>query len=272
MGIIVVFSIVTAVAILLLVAQVASVNRIKKLLVVEQERALKLEKKVEASQGDLKKSVAELERRRTELQDARELSKKKEKRQAMALQNVNLTGETNMSTRALEDSQKALSALESTIEELKRENLQKLEATKAEVALEFQKQQKEKDEELLRVKKELHDALEDLKKQKKLLRPQGNKIDLKTLPDEAASEFSRVFRKAEHHERLHGIARAKLHLAQEKFTTLQKRYFAVCRELAVAVGQNAEIEPTKARDVAEEIVAHKAPVTNGEHDEGSKES
>jgi hypothetical protein len=87
------------------------------------------------------------------------------------------------------------------------------------------------------------------------MRPEGNKIDLKTLPDEAACEFARVFRKAEQHERLHGIARAKLHLAQEKFTDLQKRYFSVCRELAVAVGNQNDIEPTAARDIAEKIVS-----------------
>src|SRR5260221_13993756 len=106
---------------------------------------------------------------------------------------------------------------------------------------EIEKKQSEKNSEIEYLKKKIAELQEELKKQKRLLRPEGNKIDLKTLPDEAAGEFARVYRKAEHHERLHGIARAKLHLAQEKFTDLQKRYFAVCRELAVAVGKNESI-------------------------------
>ena len=51
------------------------------------------------------------------------------------------------------------------------------------------------------LKKKISELQDELKKQKRLMRPEGNKIDLKSLPDEAASEFARVFRKAEQHER-----------------------------------------------------------------------
>jgi hypothetical protein len=50
-------------------------------------------------------------------------------------------------------------------------------------------------------------------------------------------------------------------LAQEKFTELQKRYFSVCRELAVLAGNKKdELSTVDARDVAEKIVV--------EHQEG----
>lgn len=258
MAVIIVLSIVVAVAGLLLMSQMARVTKMKKLLSEEQDRCLRMEKKIEASQADLKKNSSELERRRTELQEARELIKKKDKQKALALQNINLTGDTNMSDqKILEENQRTIAALESTIEEMKRQNAEEIKVAKAGMNTEIEKELHRKDEELAKLKKELADAQEESKRQKKLMRPQGAKIDLKALPDEAASEFSRVYRKAENHEKLHGIARAKLHLAQEKFATLQKRYFAVCRELALAVGQDKEIEPIKAREIAEEIIADK---------------
>lgn len=258
MAVIIVLSIVIAVAGLLLVSQMARVTKMKQLLADEQERCLRMEKKIESSQADFKKNSSELERRRTELQEARELLKKKDKQKALALQNVNLTGDTTMSDqKTLEENQRTIAALESTIEEMKRQNAEEIKMVKTGMNNEADKEIERKDDEVAKLKKELADAQEEIKRQKKLMRPQGVKIDLKTLPDEAASEFSRVYRKAENHEKLHGIARAKLHLAQEKFATLQKRYFAVCRELALHMGQDKEIEPNKAREIAEEMIADK---------------
>jgi hypothetical protein len=58
---------------------------------------------------------------------------------------------------------------------------------------------------------------------------------------------------------------AKLQLAQEKFTDLQKSYFSVCRELAVSVGKNEDIDVKDARDVAEKIVMEQEQETAHPH-------
>ncbi len=254
--------VVVAIAAMIVVSQRQSVSNMKRLLRQAQERTIDMENKIESSRSELKKSKEELEREKNSLRDARELAKKKLRRQANE-ETMQKQGGTAMTNNALDDSNKAISALEAQIEQLKKEQVQNEQAVRARVLEEFKKDENEQSSLIEGFKKKISELEADLKKQKRLMRPEGNKIDLKTLPDEAAGEFARVYRKAEQHERLHGIARAKLHLAQEKFTELQKRYFAVCRELAVLAGNKSE-DPKVARSVAEEIASK-----NGE-DHGDK--
>jgi DNA repair exonuclease SbcCD ATPase subunit len=253
MGIVIVFVVVAALAIMVVASQRQSVNKMRALLRQAQEKTLQLEQKVEASREDLKKNKDELERGRSALSEARELNKKKLRRQAEQ-DHQNSDNEASMTNKMIDDSQMALNALEAQIEQLKKERGQGEELIRTQVEQEFNKKLEATTKEAGDLKKKISELQEELKKQKRMLRPEGNKIDLKTLPDEAAGEFARLFRKAEQHERLHGIARAKLQLAQEKFTDLQKRYFSVCRELAVSVGKNEDIDVKEARDVAEKIV------------------
>lgn len=247
--------VIVAVAIMFLVAQRQSVNNIKGLLKHAQEKNIQLENKLETSRDDLKKSKEELEREKNALREARELNKKKLRRYGSEMDQVTPPHEADMTNKAFEDNQKAILAMEAQIDQLKKDQGHHEEAIRASLAEEMEKKQREKNSEIDELKKKISDLQDELKKQRRLMRPEGNKIDLKTLPDEAASEFARVYRKAEQHERLHGIARAKLHLAQEKFTELQKRYFSVCRELAVLAGNKDDIEPKTAREIAEKIVA-----------------
>lgn len=252
MGMVITLAVVVALAAMVVVSQRQSVAKMKSLLREAQNKTIDLEQKIFASRDELKRNREELERGKNALKDARELSKKKLRRQSE--QETEKTEEAVM-TMSMDDNQKALAALETQIEQLKKDQGQHESALRQELAEEFGKKQKLSEQELSEFKKKIADLQEELKKQKRLLRPEGNKIDLSSLPDEAAGEFARVYRKAEHHERLHGIARAKLQLAQEKFTELQKRYFSVCRELALAVGKEENIAPAEARNFAEEIVA-----------------
>jgi len=253
MGTVIILLVVVALAIMVVVSQRQSVTKMKNLLRQTQDKSIELEQKIASSRDELKRNREELERGRNALRDARELGKKKLGRQAKNDQQEN-TNEAVM-TMSMDDNQKALTALETQIEQLKKEQGQHEDALRRELAEEFSKKQQASTQEINDFKRKIADLQEELKKQKRLLRPEGNKIDLGALPDEAAGEFARVYRKAEHHERLHGIARAKLQLAQEKFADLQKRYFSVCRELAVAVGKDENIAPVQAREIAEEIVA-----------------
>jgi hypothetical protein len=254
---IVVSLVVVAVAAMFVVSERRSVDNMKKLLKQAQEDSILLGQKISNSRDELKKSKEELEREKSALRDAREQAKKKLRR-AQAEVEQKTSPEAAMTDKILEDKEKAIFAMETQIEQLKKEQSHNEESLRVKISSEFNQKEQEKTGEIAELKKKINDLQEELKKQKRLMRPEGNKIDLKSLPDEAASEFSRVFRKAEQHERLHGIARAKLHLAQEKFTELQKRYFSVCRELALMAGNKAT-EPASARDVAEKMVAEHNP-------------
>lgn len=263
---IIVSLVVVAVAAMIVVSQRQSVEQMKKRLKEAQEKCIQLEQKIDTHRDDLRKSKEELSREKDALRDARELNKKKLRRQAMIdSDRETLANEATMTNRPSDDSQKAIAALEAQIEQLKADRSHDEEAMRARIADESAKKDGEKNAEIDELKKKISSLGDELKKQRRLMRPEGNKIDLKTLPDEAASEFARVYRKAEQHERLHGIARAKLHLAQEKFTELQKRYFSVCRELALLAGK-ADAEPNEARDIAEKLVAdHSTAPKNQTH-------
>ena len=240
---------------MLFFSQQQSVKKIQQELKNEQEKALKLEQKFDLSKEEFRKNKEELERKRTELQEFRELNKKKLKRLKESELSMNQDSEANMSDRILDETNKTVLALEAMIESLKNEHEKEKANMQNMLQQDIENKQKEHQKNLEVFKADLNKLQEELKKQKRLNRPEGCKIDLKQLPDEAASEFARLFRKAQQHERLHGVARAKLHLAQEKFTTLQKRYFEVCRELALAMGKNEASDPVKARDLAEEVMA-----------------
>lgn len=258
MEIVIVLAVVLVIAIMMIVSQRQSVTKMKDALREAQNKSLQLEQKIDASRDELKRNREELERGKNALKDARELSKKKMRR-FKDQENETFEKEAPMTISNNDDSL-AISALEAQIEQMKGETNKNQETLRAALEDEFKKKLDLSREDIEGYKKKISELQEELKKQKRLLRPEGNKIDLKALPDEAAGEFARVYRKAEQHERLHGIARAKLQLAQEKFADLQKRYFSVCRELAVAVGKKEDISPVEAREVAEAMVSeHHTP-------------
>lgn len=236
MGILIISGVVLAIAIMLIISGRQSSAHLKNLLKTEQERTLKLQQKIQSSQEEYRKNKEELERGKEALREARELSKKKLRKADNSQQIPEDTMMDNINNKVIEDSKKAVMAMESQIEQLKSEQNKSEELIRSELQSQSQHLESE-------LKKKIVLLEEELKKQKKLMRPEGHKINLKTLPDEAASEFARVYRKAEQHERLHGIARAKLQLAQEKFSDLQRRYFEVCRELALAASQNNKQTP-----------------------------
>jgi len=79
--------------------------------------------------------------------------------------------------------------------------------------------------------------------------------DLEQLPEDVIIELSRLVRKSEQFENLYSFAHGKLKLSQEKFTELQKRYFAVCREIALITGvEKAGMSDDSARAAAEKLV------------------
>lgn len=256
---IIVSLVIIAVAIMVVISERRSAHHMKTLLKQAQENSIQLEQKIVGLRDDVRKSKEELEREKTALQKSREQAKKKLRRAMNEESQQDTFKEAPMTEKMLEEKDKAIHAMETQIEQLKKAQSLSEDSIREKLLAETAKAGNEKDQEIVDLQKKISDLQEEVKKQKRLMRPEGNKIDLKSLPDEAASEFARVFRKAEQHERLHGIARAKLHLAQEKFTELQKRYFAVCRELALLADKGEAVkEPNEVRDIAEKLVAEGA--------------
>ena len=75
------------------------------------------------------------------------------------------------------------------------------------------------------------------------------------LSDEVLSELARLYRKSEQNELMNTLARNKLQLAQERFNEIQRRYFALARELAIAAGKGSEdLNDDSAVHLAERIL------------------
>ena len=119
MGTVIILLVVVVLAIMVAVSQRQSVTKMKNLLRQSQDKTIELEQKMASSREELKRNREELERGKSALRDARELSKKKLSRQAKNDQQEN-TNEAVM-TMSMDDNQKALTALETQIEQLKKE-------------------------------------------------------------------------------------------------------------------------------------------------------
>jgi len=82
----------------------------------------------------------------------------------------------------------------------------------------------------------------------------GTTIDLKSLPTPVVQELARFFRKGEEFERLYGVAQSQLQLEKDRTLEIQRRYFAVCRELAVHAGVPTTAPSVDAVDAAEAVI------------------
>jgi hypothetical protein len=82
----------------------------------------------------------------------------------------------------------------------------------------------------------------------------GTTLNLKELPTAAVQELSRYFRKGEEFERLYTVAQSQLQLEKDRYLELQRRYFAVCRELAVQTGAPANASDGEMQQKAEGVI------------------
>lgn len=129
-------------------------------------------------------------------------------------------------------------------DEQNKENLklrQQLEALTKQLQL-LQKQEKkdvavgDQQERIDSLSKKLNQMVQQKKQQEE--QQKDLPMDLQKLPQHVLPELARVYRKAQHNEQLLALTRSKLHIAQEKNSELQKRYFSVCRELAMHSSQS----------------------------------
>lgn len=119
------------------------------------------------------------------------------------------------------------------------------EETQKQVAQEWQQRLQEQKSVIDRLGKEVDSYKEKQKRREAQERASREALppELQQLPETVLPQVARVYRKAEQNEQLLALGRGKLQLVQERLGELQKRYFTVCRELALATNppdQNGE--------------------------------
>lgn len=228
-----------------------------------------LDKKLEALRGELASAREEAQRNKKQLEEAREEAKKKLRREGKKAEREAEQQPAGPDARDMEIQglKKGLSSLESQLNTAKRDaerataELERLQGSargEADGARKARDEERNRNQTLVEENAALKKTLEELRaaRKKDSERPEipGTALDLKGLPVEAVQELARYFRKGEEFERLYNVSQGQIQLAQDRYMELQRRYFAVCRELAVAAGTKPGSDD-EARKTAEGVVS-----------------
>lgn len=228
--------------------------------------ALAVSGSVEGRLDELRKELGaareDAARKAKALEEVRAEAKKKARREGKKMQRENETdaeeSPVSSSGEAREEVTRlkhAISGLEAQLTELKAEAARSAAEVREALKGEYEGKLKAARDELGAVQKTLDELRESIRK-KAEDRPDvpGSAVDLKALPADAVQELARYFRKGEEFERLYGVAQGRLQLAQERTQELQKRYYAVCRELALLTGNVDGKSDEEVRKIAEGAV------------------
>jgi chromosome segregation ATPase len=226
--------------------------------------------KLEAARSEIASAKEKLAKKERELEDMREQARSKARREAKKDQrDVPAAASPTNDPRDVEiqSLRKGMAALESQLNSVKREREQAASSSteveartrsavdNAERAMAGERDRRRSlEEETTALKRTIEDLRAALKKQDARPEVPGSTLDLKSLPTPVVQEMSRYFRKSEEFERLYTIAQSQLQLDKDRFLELQRRYFAVCRELAVQAGLPANAADAMMRQKAEEVV------------------
>lgn len=231
-----------------------------------------LEKRIDELRAELTTAKEEASRKQKLLEEVREEAKKKLRRDGKKADRTSVEEEqkgTGMDPRDVEIQglKKGLASIESQLNQMKTELAQKtaeLDQLRGDAkgategATQARDEERNKSRSLAEENSNLKRTLEELRaaKRKDSERPElpGTALDLKALPAEAVQELARYFRKGEEFERLYAVAQGQVQLSQDRYQELQRRYFAVCRELALAAGQKPATD-AEAKSAAEGVVA-----------------
>lgn len=226
--------------------------------------ATQVDDRLEALRKELGNTKEELQKKTKALEAVKEEARKKARRDGKKAKAEEHAREKDDSARVDEQAdaeskrlKKALAAVEQQLATLRAQAEQEKTDAVAEATAEVEKALHASREKAAAAEQRF-DELRATMKRKEDSRPNvpGSSLDLKALPKEAVEELSRYFRKAEEYERLYGVSQGKLLLSQERQQELQRRYYAVCRELALAAGQagNGATTDEDARLLAEAVV------------------
>ena len=228
-----------------------------------------LEKRIDELRAELTTAKEEAHRKQKLLEEVREEAKKKLRRDGKKADREEEQKGNGMDPRDVEIQglKKGLASIESQLNQMKTELAQKtaeLDQLRGDAKGATEGATQARDEERTRARSlaeensNLKRTLDELRaaKKKDSERPElpGTALDLKALPTEAVQELARYFRKGEEFERLYAVAQGQVQLSQDRFQELQRRYFAVCRELALAAGQKPGTD-AEAKTAAEGVVS-----------------
>jgi hypothetical protein len=235
-----------------------------------------LEKKLAEAKADASSSREKLAAKQKELDELREQAKLKARREG---KKESRDGDDNAAKNKgpdprdveIQSLRKGMAGLESQLNVLKREAAAKdasssetSNKTAAEIEGARKSAESERDrrraleDELVSLKKTIDELRGALKKADARPDVPGTTLNLKELPTPAVQELSRFFRKGEEFERLYTVAQSQLQLEKDRYLELQRRYFAVCRELAVQAGLPANTPEAELQKKAESVVDNAA--------------
>lgn len=226
--------------------------------------ATQVDDRLEALRKELGNTKEELQKKTKALEAAKEEARKKARREGKKAKAEEQAREKGDAPRADDASdaeskrlKKALAAVEQQLATLRAEAEAEKDQAVADAKAELASALAESKEKAEASQQRL-DELRATIKRKEDSRPTvpGSTLDLKSLPKEAVEELARYYRKGEEFERLYGVSQGKLLLSQERQQELQRRYYAVCRELALLAGQPADANSSdeEARHIAETVV------------------
>lgn len=228
------------VALLALIFQVSN-QRLKKFkseLANSQLAKQNAEQKLAGFRQELSSLKEENAKKNKQLEEMRDISKRRLRKDAQK-QDITET-ETMTQTAQTPSFELALQTVQQQAEEAHKEEVAKLKAH-------YQ-------ERITKLEAQIGQRKQNADKSKKSL--EGNvQVAVDSLPEEVVLEMGRLLRKAEHAEKLLGATRGKLQMSGERFAEMQKRYFGVCRELALASGQALALTDEDIRNQAEDLVA-----------------
>ena len=236
---------------------------------VSDEALKATEQKLAEVRTELAASKEKALARQKELDELKEQAKLKAKREGKKEQSAAMTESKGPDPRDIEiqSLRKGMGALESQLNSLKRDTASRdaadtsvsqrsaAEVEGAKKAVESEREQRERiaDENgsLKRTIEELRAAIKKVD-----ARPDvpGTALDLKALAPPVVQELARFFRKGEEFERLYVVAQSQLQLEKDRTLEIQRRYFAVCRELAVVAGSPVNASEADAVKRAEAVV------------------
>lgn len=228
-----------------------------------------VEKKLAEARTELSSHKEKLAQKQKELEEIKEQARVKARREgkkeaASADDKKTSTDPRDVEIQSL---RKGMAALESQVNTVKREaaakdaqeaNMTSKSAADVEGAQKVAAGERERRQTLEEQNADLRRTIDELRSAIKKVeaRPDipGTSIDLKALPTPVVQELARFFRKGEEYERLHTVAQSQLQLEKDRTLEIQRRYFAVCRELAVHAGAPGNAKVADVVATAEAVV------------------
>ncbi len=241
-----------------ILSSVACINKAKAtqaLLSKEQSARTALEEKFSSIKKEHSAMKEDLNKKNKLLEEARDIAKKKLRKEAIKATNETESAAGNTDESEVERLQSALAAMKLQLGSMQSQSDRAANQARLEAKAEFDKELIAHKEEVSKLNDQLGRRKQDADKQKRTLKQSLPTIDIDALSEDAAKEIARLLRKSENYEKMHAASQGKLQMSIERFTEMQKRYFAVCRELALAVGGEPNANDEQTRNIAEDIVA-----------------